>query len=169
MEDIQTLECIWSSSSDIKHNAKHLGQTAFNLQHRADKPAEKALYNLQHLHSCARDRREKPEQVRNTRRKSYSCCSLISKAEKNALLEITVTTLAEPALTGRAAEHLRSVKEANGQNNLSEWAESLKSHCKDSAPSPAGTPTVVFYICTISQTKTFTIFSGGDCLLCKHL
>lgn len=97
-----------------------LGQTAFNLQHGADKPAEKALYNLQHLHSCARDRREKPEQVRNTRRKSYSCCSLISKAEKNALLEITVTTLAEPALAGRAAERLRSVKEANGQNNLSE-------------------------------------------------
>lgn len=143
IEDIQTLECIWLLS-DIKHNTKHLGQTAFNLQHGADKPADKAFYNLQQLHSWARDRREKPEQVRNTRRKSYSCCSLISKAEKNALLEITVTTLAEPALTGRAAEHLE-VSEGSKRTKRPEWTSrepevTSQSLCRD-------TEGCVLYLC----------------------
>lgn len=80
----------------VQHDDKRKRQTAFIVHaHRADRPAGKKHFeNSQQLHNCKKRREKSQEQVGNIRKKEHRCFSLISKAEKNTPLEITVTTLA---------------------------------------------------------------------------
>lgn len=85
--------CVYNTMTSIRDRLRLLCST----QSR-DRPAgKKHFQNNQQLHNCKtelRRRGKSQEQVGNIRKEEYRFFSSISKAEKNTLLEITVTTLA---------------------------------------------------------------------------
>lgn len=85
--------------------------------HRANRPAGKSVFETYSSYTTvsSEENRAKPEQVRNIVKKDYRCFSFISKAGKNTLLEITVTTWAELLMSVWAAVRSWSAKEANRQ------------------------------------------------------
>lgn len=66
--------------------------------HRADRPPEKALWNIQQLHNCKTELRRKEEsqsRLETSGGEITGACLWYQKQKKNTLLEITVTTLSD--------------------------------------------------------------------------